>query len=149
MHQNYFPSVFLCQVEIKNWGNWIEFRGKRETKLCVDTHLNSKTAKKEAKAEMRWSRYSSVYWVTIEHQVLHIQGFSYLKSYNMRKIQQSPGYPIHPTVGFTIGRTPIMPSIWAPNGNVKINIITVVELGGSKQRRKMHQKGKVNVWKQW
>lgn len=73
-----------------------------------------------------------MYWVTTKHQVLHIHGFSYFRSYNVKKIQQSTGYLTHPIIGFTIGRAPIMPSIWAPDGNVKINIITIAEIEGSK-----------------
>lgn len=73
-----------------------------------------------------------MHWVTTKHEVFHIQGFFYFRSYNVKKIQQSTGYLTHPIIGFTIGKAPIMPPIWAPDGNVKINIITIAELEGSK-----------------
>lgn len=42
---------------------------------------------------------------------------------------------IQPQV-LSIGRAPVIPPIWAPNGNVKINITTIAELEGSKRHRK-------------
>lgn len=126
-----FPCVLSDQAKVKalNWGNWTE--EKRDNFGLIYISMETQQRRKQ---KLQWAGWEINLCTESSQNIRYFtfKVFPTLKATKGKKTQQSTGYLTHPIIGFTTGRAPIMPSTWAPDGNVKINIATTAGLEGSK-----------------